>query len=171
MSHRLRREIEPGAGRTVLYLDDPEVWIEGDLPFEPFFRLTGIDVVATMRHHENPLDAGPDLGGHRLWGRPVERRAPVQMIDPDENGAGLRGAAAAKDRARSFQSTSTQIGGDPKVGAQAQRAQCPPARAATASCLTRRGVISVESGKPWTRSKSRNACWVARPSFPSVLTG
>ena len=126
MSHRLRREIEPGAGRTVLYLDDPEVRIEGDLPFEPLFRLTGIDAVATMRHHKNPLDAGPGFGGHGLRRRPVERRAAVQVIDFHENSAGLCGAAAAEDRACPFHSASTQIGGDPDVGTQAQPGSASP---------------------------------------------
>ena len=158
-------------GGAVLNLDDPEVGIEGDFPFEPLLRLAGIDAVPAMRPSENPLDARLELDGHGLRRRPVERRASVQVIDFDENGASLRGAAAAEDRACPFHSASTQIGGDPNVGAQAQPIQRPPARAAAVSCLTSRGVISVESGKPWTRSKSRNACWVARPSFPSGLTG
>jgi hypothetical protein len=168
---RSGRKIEPRAGRTVLNLDNPEVRIEGDFPFEPLLRLAGIDAVSIMRPNENPLHALPELGGHRLRRRPVERRVAVEVIDFHENGAGLCGAAAAKDRARPFHSASTQIGGDPNVRAQAQPVQRPPARAARVSCLRSRGVISVEGGKPWTRSKSRRACWVARPSFPSGLTG
>jgi hypothetical protein len=165
MPRRSGRKVEPGAGRAVLNLDDPEVGIEGDFPFEPLLRLAGTDAVPTMSPNEN------GLGGHGLRRRPVERRAAVQVIDFHENSAGFRGPAAAKDRARPFHSASTQIGGDPNVGAQAQPVQRPPARAARVSCLRSRGVISVEDGKPWTRSKSRNACWVARPSLPSGLTG
>ena len=171
MLRRSGREIEPGAGRPVLNLDDPEVGIEGDFPVEPLLRLAGIDAVPVVRPSENPLDARLKLDGHGLRRRPVEGGAAVQVIDLHENRASLCGAAAAKDRACPFHSTSTQIGGDPNVGAQAQPVQRPPARAAPLSCLTSRGVISVESGKLWTRSKSRNACWVARPSFPSGLTG
>jgi hypothetical protein len=43
------------------------------------------------------------------------------MIDFNENRASLRSAAAAEDRAHPFHSASTQIGGDPNVGAQTQR--------------------------------------------------
>jgi hypothetical protein len=39
------------------------------------------------------------------------------VIDLDKYGAGFRGASAAKDHACSFHSASTQIGGDPNVGA------------------------------------------------------
>lgn len=148
MLRRSGRKIEPGAGRAVLNLDDPEVGIEGDLPFEPLLSLAGIDAVPTVSPNENPLDAEPWLGGHGLRRRPVERRTAVQVIDFHENSAGFRRAAAAKDRARPFHSASTQIGGDPNVGAQAQPVQRPPARAAWVSCLRSRGVISVEDGKP-----------------------
>jgi hypothetical protein len=145
---RSRRKIEPGAGWAILNLDDPEVRIEGDLPFEPLFRLAGIDAVAIMRPNENPLDAWLEIGGKGLRRWPVERRAPVQVVDFHENRASLCGAATAKHRARAFHSASTQIGGDPNVGAQPQSVQRPPARAAKVSCLRSRGVISAEGGKP-----------------------
>src|SRR5271170_2492990 len=96
---RSRRKIEPGAGWAILNLDDPEVRIEGDLPFEPLLRLAGIDAVPTMRPKENPLDARLEIGGKGLRRRPIERRASVQVIDFDENRAGLCGAATAKHRA------------------------------------------------------------------------
>ena len=131
----------------------------------------GSDAVPAVRPSENPLDARTKLGGDGLRRRPVEGRASVQVIDLDENGASLRGAAAAQRRACPLHSASTQISGDPDVGPQAQPAQRPPARAAAVSCLRSRGVISVEGGKPWARSKSRTACWVAAPSFPSGFTG
>jgi hypothetical protein len=168
---RSGREIEPGAGRALFNLDDPQVGVEGDFPFEPCLRLAGIDAVSGMRGRKKPLDARPDLGGRGLRRRPIERGAAVQMVDFHENRASLGGAAATEDRACPFHSTPAQIGGDPNVGAEAQPLQCVPARAARVNCLTSRGVISAESGKPWVRSKSRNACWVARPSFPSGLTG
>jgi hypothetical protein len=47
------------------------------------------------------------------------------MVDLHENGAGFRRASATEDRARSFHPTSTQIGGDPNVGAQAQTNLAP----------------------------------------------
>jgi len=167
---RSGREIEPGAGRPVLNLDDPEVGIEADLAREVGFhlRLGGGHRLEGGAEGAVRWALLPECGLRR---RPVEGGAAVQVIDLHENRASLCGAAAAKDRACPFHSTSTQIGGDPNVGAQAQPVQRPPARAATLSCLTSRGVISVESGKLWTRSKSRNACWVAAPSFPSGLTG
>jgi hypothetical protein len=43
------------------------------------------------------------------------------MVDFHENSASFRRAPATEDRADSFHSASTQIGGDPNVGAQAQR--------------------------------------------------
>jgi hypothetical protein len=43
------------------------------------------------------------------------------MIDFDENRASFRGAATAEDGAHPFHSASTQIGGDPDIGTQAQR--------------------------------------------------
>jgi hypothetical protein len=168
---RSGRNVEPRAGRGVLDLDDPEVGIERDFPPQPLLRRAGLDVVALMRASENSLDARPEVGSQRLRRGSVKSRPPVPVIDLDKYGAGFRGASAAKDRASSFHSASTQIGGDPNVGAQTQPAQRPPARAAKVSCLTSRGVISVEGGSPWMRSKSRNACWVARPSAPSGFTG
>ena len=118
---RLRREIEPGAVHAILDLDDPKVGIKRNFPLEPLLRLVGIDVRPGMRESEDPFDAGRRVRSEGLRRRSVERRAPVQVIDFDENGASLRGASAAKDRARPFHSASTQIGRDPDVGAQAQR--------------------------------------------------
>ena len=121
MDARLRREIEPGAVRAILDLNNPKVGIKCDFPFEPLLRLVGIDRRPGMRAGEDPFDAGRRVSREGLRRRPVERRAPVQVIDFDENGAGLRGAAPAKDGARPFHSASAQIGRDPNVGAQAQR--------------------------------------------------
>jgi hypothetical protein len=115
------REIEPRAVWTVLDLNNPEVRIERDFPFEPLLRFARIDAVPTMRPSENPLDARGKLGSQSLGRGPVERRTPVQVIDFHENCASFRGAPAAQDRASSFHSAATQIGGDPYVGAQAQR--------------------------------------------------
>jgi hypothetical protein len=63
----LWRQIEPGAGRAVLDLDNPNVGIKRDFSFEPLFRLAGIDPFPTMRPDKHPLDAGPRLnrGGLR----------------------------------------------------------------------------------------------------------
>jgi len=57
------RKVEPGAGRAVLNLDNPEVRIEGDFPREPLLRRAGLDVVAVMRAGEDPLDARLQVGG------------------------------------------------------------------------------------------------------------
>jgi hypothetical protein len=116
----LGRQIEPGAGRAVLDLNDPNIGIKRDFPFETSFRLAGIDRFSTMRPNKHPLDAGRRLNGRGLRRRTIERRAPIQMVDLHENGAGFGRAPATEDRARSLHSASTQIGGDPNVRAQAQ---------------------------------------------------
>jgi hypothetical protein len=121
----LRREIEPGAIDAFLNLDNPQIGIEGDFPFEPLLRLAGVDEHARMSASEDPVDARRRVRDLGLRRGSIERRPPVQMIDFDENRAGFRGAATAEDRARPFHSASTQIGGDPDVGAQAQRASVP----------------------------------------------
>jgi hypothetical protein len=117
---RLRREIEPGAVDAILDLDDPQVGIKGDFPFEPLLRLAGIDEQPRMSASEHSLDTRRRVRGLGLRHRSIERRAPVQVIDFDENRASLRGAATAEDRAHPFHSASTQISGDPDVGTQAQ---------------------------------------------------
>jgi hypothetical protein len=117
---RLRREIEPGAVDAILDLDNPQVGIEGDFPFEPLLRLARVDEHPSMSASEDSLDAGRRVRGLGLRRGSVERRAPVQVIDFDENRASLRSATTAEDRARPFHSASTQIGGDPDVGTQAQ---------------------------------------------------
>jgi hypothetical protein len=116
----LRREIEPGAVDAILDLDNPQVGIKGDFPFEPLFHLTGVDTRRCMGASEDSVDATRRVRCLRLWRGSIERRAPVQMIDFDENRAGLGGATTAEDRARPFHSASTQIGGDPDVRPQAQ---------------------------------------------------
>jgi hypothetical protein len=118
---QLRREIEPGAVDAILNLDNPEVGIEGDFPFEPFLRLAGVDEHSRMSASKDAIDPRRRIRGLGLRRGSIERRAPVQMIDFDENRAGLRSAATAEDGAHPFHSASTQIGGDPDVGAQAQR--------------------------------------------------
>jgi hypothetical protein len=118
---QLRREIEPGAVDPILNLDNPEVGIEGDFPFEPFLRLADVDEHPRMSASEDPVDARRRVRDLGLRRGSIERRAPVQMIDFDENRASFRGAATAEDGAHPFHSASTQIGGDPDVGAQAQR--------------------------------------------------
>ena len=117
---RLRLEIEPCAIRAVLDLDDPKVGIKCDFPLEPLLRRAGIDERLLMRSREKPFDPRLRGGRNGLRRRLIERGAPVQVIDFDENGAGLRGAAAAKNGVRPFHSAPTQIGRDPNVGAQAQ---------------------------------------------------
>ncbi len=118
---RLRREIEPGAVHASLDLNDPKVWVERNFAFESLLSLVGIDVWLLMRASEDSVDAARRVRHEGLRRRSIERRAPVQVIDLDKNGAGLRGASPAQDRADPFDSASTQIGGDPDVGTQAQR--------------------------------------------------
>ena len=117
---RLRREIEPGAVDAILDLDNPQVGIKGDFPFEPLFRLTGVDERPRMGASEDSVDARRRVRRLGLRRGSIERRAPVQVIDFDENRASLRGATTAEDRAHPFHSASTQIGGDPDVRPQAQ---------------------------------------------------
>jgi len=167
---RLRREIQPGARRAVLDLDDPKVRIKRNFPVEPLLRGVGIDRRTFMRAGEKPFDAGRRVAREGLRRRLVERRASVQVIDLDENRAGLRCASPAQHGACPLHSAPAQIGCDPDVGAQAHRAQRPPARAAAVSCLTSRSVISAPEGRPRAFSNSRNACSVAAPSLPSGLT-
>ena len=118
---RLRREIEPRAVRAILDLDDPKVRVKRNFPFEPPLRLVGVNRRPRMREGEDPINTGRRVRSEGLRRRSIERGASVQMIDLDENSAGLRSAAAAEDRAYPFHSASPQIGGDPNVGAQAQR--------------------------------------------------
>ncbi len=117
----LGREIEPGAVQPILDLNDPKVGVKRNFPFESLLRLVGIDVRPGMRESEDSVDAARRVRSEGLWRRSIERRAPVQVIDFDENSAGLRGASPAKDRACPFHSAATQIGRYPDVGAQAQR--------------------------------------------------
>jgi hypothetical protein len=63
-----RRQIEPGARRSILDFNDPKVRIKPDFAFEPLVRLVGSDGFHLMRPGKNPLDAGLCLGCHRLWG-------------------------------------------------------------------------------------------------------
>jgi len=116
----LRREIEPSAIDAFLDLNDPQVGIEGDFPFEPLLRLSGVDGQAVMSTSENTVDARRRVCGLGLRRGPIERRPPVQVVNFDKNGASLRSAATPEDRAHPFHSASTQIGGDPDVGTQTQ---------------------------------------------------
>ena len=116
----LKREIEPSAVDAPLDLHNPQVGIEGDFPFEPLLRLTGLDERSRMGAGEHPVDPRRSVRGLRLRGGPIVRRAAIQLIDFDENGASLRSAATSEDRAHPFHSASTQIGGDPDVGTQTQ---------------------------------------------------
>jgi hypothetical protein len=117
---RLRREIKPGAVRAILDLNDPKVRVKRNLPFEPPLRLVGVNR-RRMGEGEDPINAGRRVRGEGLRRRSIERCAPVQVIDLDKNSACLRSAAATEHRAHPFHSASTQIGGDPNVGPQAQR--------------------------------------------------
>jgi hypothetical protein len=117
---RLRREIEPSAVHAILDLNDPKVWIKRDFPLESLIRLAGIDVWTAVRPSKRSVDAERRVRNEGLRRGSIESRAPVQVIDLHKNGAGLRGASPAKDRAHPFHSASTQIGRDPDVGAQAQ---------------------------------------------------
>jgi hypothetical protein len=119
---QLRREIEPGAVDAILNLDNPQVGIEGDFPLEPLLRLAGVDEHSNMSASKDSIDPRRRIRGLGLRRGSIERRAPVQMIDFNENRAGLRSAATAEDGAHPFHSASTQIGGDPDVGTQTQRA-------------------------------------------------
>jgi hypothetical protein len=68
---RLGRQIEPSAGRAVLDLNDPNVGIKRDFPFEPLFRVVGIDPFPTMRPNKHPLNAGRRLSGCGLRRRSI----------------------------------------------------------------------------------------------------
>ena len=118
---RLRREIEPGAVRAILDFNDPKVRVKRNFSLEPPLRLVGVNRRPRMREGEDPINTGRRVRSEGLRRRSIERGAPVQMIDLNENRASLRSAAAAEDRAHPFHSASTQIGGDPNVGAQTQR--------------------------------------------------
>jgi hypothetical protein len=117
---RSRREIEPGTVDAILDLNDPKVWIKRNFPLESLVRLAGIDVWTAVRASKGSVDAERRVRNEGLRRRSIESRASVQVIDLHKNGAGLRGASPAKDRAHPFHSASTQIGRDPDVGAQAQ---------------------------------------------------
>jgi hypothetical protein len=118
---RLRREIEPGAIRAILDFNDPKVRVKRNFPLEPPLRLVGVDRHSPVGECEDPINTGRRVLNEGLRRRSIERGAPVQMIDLDENRASLRSAAATEDRAHPLHSAPTQIGGDPNVGAQAQR--------------------------------------------------
>ena len=71
---RLRREIEPGAVRAILDLDNPKVGIKRDFPFEPLLRLAGVDERAPYargRRSYRRRAARPQRGTaaqvHRAW--------------------------------------------------------------------------------------------------------
>jgi hypothetical protein len=114
-------QIEPGAVHATLDLNNPEVGVKRNFPLESLLRLVRIDGRLLMRAGEKPFDARLRSGRNGLRRGLIERRAPVQVIDFDENGASLGGAASAQDCAHPFHSASTQIGRDPDVGAQAHR--------------------------------------------------
>jgi hypothetical protein len=120
-ARRSRRQIEPGAVHAVLDLNNPKIGIKPDFPFEPFLGLVGTETRSRVRAGENPVDTARRVRRDGLRRGSIERRAPVQVIDFDENGARLRSAPPAEDRAYPFHPTSTQIGRDPNVGAQTQR--------------------------------------------------
>jgi hypothetical protein len=121
LGRRLRREVEPGAVRAILDLNDPKVGVKRNFPFESPLRFVRVKRRPRMCDGEDPINTARGVRSEGLRRRSIERGAPVQMIDLNENRASLRSAAAAKDRAYPFHSASTQIGGDPNVGAQAQR--------------------------------------------------
>ena len=114
-------EIEPRAVHAILDLNDPKVRVKGNFPSESFLRLVGIDVWPAVRASEDSVEAARSGSRDGLWRRSIEGRMPVQVIDFDENGASLSRATTAEDRAHPFHSAPAQIGGDPNVGAQAQR--------------------------------------------------
>jgi hypothetical protein len=118
---RSRREIEPGAVGAILDLDNPQVRIKGDFPFKPLLRLAGVDERPRVSASEHSIDADRRVRSLGLWRGSIERRVPVQVIDLDENRARLCSATTPEDRAPAFHPASTQIGGDPDVGTQAQR--------------------------------------------------
>jgi hypothetical protein len=118
----LRRNIEPSPVHAVFDLDNPNVGVKGDLSFEPRLGFLGIDQRPRVRPGEHPVDAARRLSCNRLWRRPIEGRASIEVIDFDENSAGLRSAPPAQDGARPFHSAPTQISSDPNVGAQPHRA-------------------------------------------------
>src|ERR1700722_13540299 len=118
----LRREIEPSSVYAVLDFNDPEVGVKGDLSFEPRLGFVGIDQWPRVRPGKHSVDAARRLSRDMLGRRAIERRASIEVIDFDENSAGLRSAPPAQDGARPFHSAPTQIGRDPNVGAQAHRA-------------------------------------------------
>ena len=100
---RLRREIEPGAVDAILNLDNPQVGIKGDFPFEPLFRLTGVDKRSRVSASEDSVDARRRVRRLGLRRGSIERCASVQVIDFDENRAGLgrcHDRVAGRERSR-----------------------------------------------------------------------
>jgi hypothetical protein len=114
-------EIKPSSVDAVLDLNNPKIGIERDLSFKPLLRVARVDALPGMRAGEDSVDATRRIRRDGLGRRPIERRAPIQVIDFDKNSSGLRSAAPAKDRTHTFQSASAQIGCDPNVGTQAHR--------------------------------------------------
>lgn len=78
-----------------------------------------------MRAREKPFDPSSSVRRDGLWSGLVKGRASVQVIDFDQNRASLGSAAAAQDGAHPLHPAPTQIGGDPNIGAQAQRISVP----------------------------------------------
>jgi hypothetical protein len=118
----LRREIEPSSVYAVLDFNNPEVGVKSDFSFKPRFGFVGIDQWSRVRPGKHSVDAARRLSCDRLRRRAIECRASIEMIDFDEDGAGLRSAPPAQDGAHPFHSAPTQVGRDPNVGAQAHRA-------------------------------------------------
>ena len=74
----LRREIEPSSVHAVLDLNNPEVGVKGDFPFEPRLGLVGIDQWSRVRPGKHSVDAARRLSCDRLRRRSIERRASVR---------------------------------------------------------------------------------------------
>ena len=104
-------------------LDDPKVRVKRNFPFKPPLRLVGVNRRPPVCARKTILSTpGGRVRSEGLRRRAIERGATVQVIDLDKNSAGLRSAAAAEGPRLPLHSASPQIGGgDPNVGAQAQR--------------------------------------------------
>lgn len=147
--------------------DTPKIRIVANFAFELRGDFARRDPIALMRSRPTAL-AFP-LVVARRWRE--QRHLAIEAIDDDENGPRLRRTATAQRRERALDLHSSQIGGHPDVGTEAQfRQRAAAVFAADVRDFRRRGVISVEIGKFRDFSNSRIAFVVSGPAVPVALT-